>query len=155
MLTTRREKITPVLIVGGGPVGLALAGDLGWRGVGCVLIEQTDGSIYQPRMDLVGIRTMEFCRRWGLVPAVEALALSARLRAGQHLSDESHRLRTRPRALSRHRPGAAAAGKPAAARALPAEYVRSDPARIRGLAEKRRRCATARGSSRSRRMPIG
>jgi 2-polyprenyl-6-methoxyphenol hydroxylase-like FAD-dependent oxidoreductase len=62
----------PVLIVGGGPVGLALAGDLGWRGVACVLIEQSDGSIYQPRMDLVGIRTMEFCRRWGLVGAVEA-----------------------------------------------------------------------------------
>jgi 2-polyprenyl-6-methoxyphenol hydroxylase-like FAD-dependent oxidoreductase len=67
-----QEKTVPVLIVGGGPVGLALAGDLGWRGVRCVLIEQTDGSIYQPRMDLVGIRTMEFCRRWGLVPAVEA-----------------------------------------------------------------------------------
>ncbi len=62
----------PVLIVGGGPVGLALAGDLGWRGISCLLIEQSDGSIYQPRMDLVGVRTMEFCRRWGLVPAVEA-----------------------------------------------------------------------------------
>jgi 2-polyprenyl-6-methoxyphenol hydroxylase-like FAD-dependent oxidoreductase len=69
---TTPEHITPVLIVGGGPVGLALAGDLGWRGVGCVLIEQSDGSIYQPRMDLVGVRTMEFCRRWGLVGAVEA-----------------------------------------------------------------------------------
>src|SRR6202167_436446 len=67
-----REKVEPVLIVGGGPVGLALAGDLGWRGIRCLLIEQTDGSIYQPRMDLVGIRTMEFCRRWGLVGAVEA-----------------------------------------------------------------------------------
>jgi 2-polyprenyl-6-methoxyphenol hydroxylase-like FAD-dependent oxidoreductase len=66
-----KDKVEPVLIIGGGPVGLALAGDLGWRGVGCVLIEQSDGSIYQPRMDLVGIRTMEFCRRWGLVPAVE------------------------------------------------------------------------------------
>jgi 2-polyprenyl-6-methoxyphenol hydroxylase-like FAD-dependent oxidoreductase len=65
------EKIAPVLVVGGGPVGLALAGDLGWRGMSCVLIEQSDGSIYQPRMDLVGVRTMEFCRRWGLVPAVE------------------------------------------------------------------------------------
>jgi 2-polyprenyl-6-methoxyphenol hydroxylase-like FAD-dependent oxidoreductase len=62
----------PVLVVGGGPVGLALAGDLGWRGIRCLLIEQSDGSIYQPRQDLVGIRTMEFCRRWGLVPAVEA-----------------------------------------------------------------------------------
>jgi 2-polyprenyl-6-methoxyphenol hydroxylase-like FAD-dependent oxidoreductase len=67
-----REEVEPVLIVGGGPVGLALAGDLGWRGVPCLLIEQTDGSIYQPRMDLVGVRTMEFCRRWGLVSAVEA-----------------------------------------------------------------------------------
>jgi 2-polyprenyl-6-methoxyphenol hydroxylase-like FAD-dependent oxidoreductase len=67
-----QEKIEPILIVGGGPVGLALAGDLGWRGIRCLLIEQTDGSIYQPRMDLVGIRTMEFCRRWGLVGTVEA-----------------------------------------------------------------------------------
>jgi 2-polyprenyl-6-methoxyphenol hydroxylase-like FAD-dependent oxidoreductase len=56
----------PVLIVGGGPVGLALAGELGWRGVPCMLIEKTDGSIEQPKMDLVGIRTMEFCRRWGI-----------------------------------------------------------------------------------------
>jgi 2-polyprenyl-6-methoxyphenol hydroxylase-like FAD-dependent oxidoreductase len=57
---------TPVLIVGGGPVGLALAGDLGWRGVPCILIEKTDGAIEQPKMDLIGIRTMEFCRRWGI-----------------------------------------------------------------------------------------
>jgi 2-polyprenyl-6-methoxyphenol hydroxylase-like FAD-dependent oxidoreductase len=66
-----QNDIVPVLVIGGGPVGLALAGDLGWRGIACTLIEQSDGSIYQPRMDLVGIRTMEFCRRWGLVPAVE------------------------------------------------------------------------------------
>src|SRR5438552_8472523 len=57
---------TPVLIVGAGPVGLALAGDLGWRGVRCTLIEKTDGAIKQPKMDLVGVRTMEFCRRWGI-----------------------------------------------------------------------------------------
>jgi 2-polyprenyl-6-methoxyphenol hydroxylase-like FAD-dependent oxidoreductase len=56
----------PVLIVGGGPVGLALAGELGWRGVPCTLIEKTDGAIEQPKMDLVGVRTMEFCRRWGI-----------------------------------------------------------------------------------------
>jgi 2-polyprenyl-6-methoxyphenol hydroxylase-like FAD-dependent oxidoreductase len=65
------DRSVPVLVVGGGPVGLALAGDLGWRGIDCVLIEQSDGSIYQPRMDMVGVRTMEFCRRWGLVGAVE------------------------------------------------------------------------------------
>ena len=61
-----------VLIVGGGPVGLALAGDLGWRGRSCILIEQSDGTIHQPRQDLVGVRTMEFCRRWGIVGDVEA-----------------------------------------------------------------------------------
>ena len=63
---------TPVLIAGAGPVGLALAGELGWRGISCVLIEKGDGSIYQPKMDLVSVRTMEFCRRWGIVPWVEA-----------------------------------------------------------------------------------
>jgi 2-polyprenyl-6-methoxyphenol hydroxylase-like FAD-dependent oxidoreductase len=64
-------EMIPVLIAGAGPVGLALAGDLGWRGQQCLIVEQGDGSIYQPRMDFVGQRTMEFCRRWGLVDAVE------------------------------------------------------------------------------------
>ena len=63
--------MTPVLIVGAGPIGLALAGDLGWRGVPCTLVESGDGAIYQARMDMVGIRTMEYCRRWGIVPWVE------------------------------------------------------------------------------------
>jgi 2-polyprenyl-6-methoxyphenol hydroxylase-like FAD-dependent oxidoreductase len=63
---------TPVLIAGAGPVGLALAGDLGWRGIPCALIEKTDGAIVQPKMDLVGVRTMEFCRRWGIADWVRA-----------------------------------------------------------------------------------
>ena len=61
---------TPVLIVGAGPVGLALAGDLGFRGIASVLIERTDGKVMQPKMDMVGIRTMEYARRWGIVPWV-------------------------------------------------------------------------------------
>ena len=63
---------TPVLIVGAGPIGLALAGDLGFRGASCTLIEKSDGQVLQPKMDMVGIRTMEFCRRWGIVPWVES-----------------------------------------------------------------------------------
>jgi 2-polyprenyl-6-methoxyphenol hydroxylase-like FAD-dependent oxidoreductase len=63
---------TEVLVVGAGPVGLALAGDLGWRGRQCIVLDQGDGSIFQPKMDMVGIRTMEFCRRWGIVGDVEA-----------------------------------------------------------------------------------
>ena len=62
----------PVLVVGAGPVGLALAGDLGWRGIDCMLVERSDGVIQQPRMDMVGIRSMEFCRRWGIAPWVES-----------------------------------------------------------------------------------
>jgi len=72
MLNHLTRHQTPVVIVGAGPVGLALAGDLGWRGVPCILIERGDGSVSQPRMDMVGIRTMEFCRRWGIVDWVES-----------------------------------------------------------------------------------
>lgn len=63
---------TPVLIVGGGPVGLALACELGWRGIACTLIEQGDGTIVTPKMNEVNVRTMEFCRRWGIADAVHA-----------------------------------------------------------------------------------
>jgi 2-polyprenyl-6-methoxyphenol hydroxylase-like FAD-dependent oxidoreductase len=61
---------TPVLIVGGGPVGLSLAVELGWRGVPCILIEQSDGRIGTPKMNEVNVRTMEFCRRWGIADKV-------------------------------------------------------------------------------------
>jgi 2-polyprenyl-6-methoxyphenol hydroxylase-like FAD-dependent oxidoreductase len=64
------ESGTPVLIVGGGPVGLALAADLGRRGIECTLVEQTDGTIFHPRANTVNSRTMEFCRRWGIAEAV-------------------------------------------------------------------------------------
>jgi 2-polyprenyl-6-methoxyphenol hydroxylase-like FAD-dependent oxidoreductase len=63
---------TQVLIVGGGPVGLALAGELGWRGIPCMLVERGDGRVSQPKMDFVGPRTLEFCRRWGILPWVHA-----------------------------------------------------------------------------------
>lgn len=68
---TASKAHTPVLIVGAGPVGLALAGELAWRGVACTLIEKTDGAITQPKMDLIGPRTMEFCRRWGIAEQVK------------------------------------------------------------------------------------
>jgi 2-polyprenyl-6-methoxyphenol hydroxylase-like FAD-dependent oxidoreductase len=62
--------LVPVLIVGGGPVGLALAIELGWRGVPCTLIEQGDGRIVEAKMFATGIRTLEFCRRWGIAREV-------------------------------------------------------------------------------------
>jgi len=63
-------RSVPVLIVGGGPVGLALAGELGWRGIRCELVEQSDGAIATPKMNEVNVRTMEFCRRWGIADEV-------------------------------------------------------------------------------------
>ncbi len=65
----------PVLIVGGGPVGLALAIELGWQGVACRLIEQSGGTITHPKMNQVGNRTMEFCRRWGIGEKVRELSI--------------------------------------------------------------------------------
>jgi hypothetical protein len=56
----------PVLICGGGPVGLALAIELGFRGVECLLVEQGDGTVSVPKMSQLSTRTMEFCRRWGI-----------------------------------------------------------------------------------------
>jgi 2-polyprenyl-6-methoxyphenol hydroxylase-like FAD-dependent oxidoreductase len=61
---------TPILIVGGGPVGLALASELGWRGVNCTLIERGDGDINIPKMNEVNMRSMEICRRWGIADKV-------------------------------------------------------------------------------------
>jgi 2-polyprenyl-6-methoxyphenol hydroxylase-like FAD-dependent oxidoreductase len=64
------ERHTPVLIVGGGPVGLGLAVDLGWRGIDCLLVEQGNGTIAHPRANAENARTMEFFRRWGIADKV-------------------------------------------------------------------------------------
>src|SRR3954465_2520760 len=61
---------TSVLIAGAGPVGLALACELGLRGVDCMVIEKRDGAITVPKQSMVSSRNMEFCRRWGVAKAV-------------------------------------------------------------------------------------
>jgi 2-polyprenyl-6-methoxyphenol hydroxylase-like FAD-dependent oxidoreductase len=37
-----------VIVVGGGPVGLALAIELGWRNVPVLLVDETGGSVVFP-----------------------------------------------------------------------------------------------------------
>ena len=61
---------TSVLIAGAGPIGLTLAMELAWRGVPCIIIDQGDGSVDLPRGAMVSVRTMEYCRRWGITDQV-------------------------------------------------------------------------------------
>jgi 2-polyprenyl-6-methoxyphenol hydroxylase-like FAD-dependent oxidoreductase len=63
-------RSVPVLIVGGGPIGLALAADLGRRGVEALLIEQNDDVVGSPKMIEVSVRTVEFCRQLGIAEQV-------------------------------------------------------------------------------------
>jgi 2-polyprenyl-6-methoxyphenol hydroxylase-like FAD-dependent oxidoreductase len=65
---------TPVLIVGGGSVGMALACDLGARGVDCVVVEQNERPADHPRATALNARSMEFMRRWGVAEAVRQKA---------------------------------------------------------------------------------
>jgi 2-polyprenyl-6-methoxyphenol hydroxylase-like FAD-dependent oxidoreductase len=73
-MAARTTAEIPVLIVGGGPVGLALAADLGLRGVACRLIEQGEGPPDHPRASAINARSMEFMRRFGVADAVRAAA---------------------------------------------------------------------------------
>lgn len=55
-----------VAIVGGGPVGLGLAVDLGLRGVHCLLIERREEPQQIPKGQNLTQRTMEHFRFWGV-----------------------------------------------------------------------------------------
>jgi 2-polyprenyl-6-methoxyphenol hydroxylase-like FAD-dependent oxidoreductase len=57
---------TEVLIAGGGPIGLALAVELGMRGIRATLVEQHERKALQPRAKTTNVRSMEHMRRWGI-----------------------------------------------------------------------------------------
>jgi 2-polyprenyl-6-methoxyphenol hydroxylase-like FAD-dependent oxidoreductase len=65
----------PVLIAGGGPVGLALAADLNWRGIKTLLVEAREETTSYPKMDVTNSRTMEHFRRLGLAESIRAVAV--------------------------------------------------------------------------------
>lgn len=61
---------TTVAIVGGGPVGLLLAAELGVRGVSATLVTEGLGTSTHPKANTHGARSMEIYRRHGLSRAL-------------------------------------------------------------------------------------
>lgn len=55
----------PVLIVGGGPVGLSMALTLACQNINCLLVEKHSKRTEHPRARGVSMRTMELFRQWG------------------------------------------------------------------------------------------
>ncbi|WP_328327353.1 FAD-dependent monooxygenase [Kribbella sp. NBC_00382] len=65
----------PVLVVGGGSVGLLTAALLAHHGVPAVLVERRSGPSIHPRATGIGARTVEILRELGLDKAADAVAV--------------------------------------------------------------------------------
>jgi 2-polyprenyl-6-methoxyphenol hydroxylase-like FAD-dependent oxidoreductase len=65
------EAPVDILVVGGGPVGLAAALDLGTRGVRVLLVDESDGIANYPTAESVDTRTMEWLRQLRVSDAVQ------------------------------------------------------------------------------------
>ena len=73
-----KEIHVPVLVVGGGPVGLTLAMDLAWRGVEVLVAElRRRGEPPSPKCNHVSARTMEIFRRLGVAGKLRNAGLPA------------------------------------------------------------------------------
>lgn len=68
------EPDTPVLIIGGGPVGLSASLLLSRLGVASLLLERHNGTSIHPKARGLNVRTLELFRAWGIEPAVRAAA---------------------------------------------------------------------------------
>ncbi len=67
----------PVLIIGGGPVGLCLAIELGSRGTGCLLVNERKTTSTHPKGSTISARTMEHFRRMGIADKVRNTGIPA------------------------------------------------------------------------------
>jgi 2-polyprenyl-6-methoxyphenol hydroxylase-like FAD-dependent oxidoreductase len=73
-MSAASSEQVPVLVVGGGPVGLMVGLELGWRNVPTLVIDQSKTSP-SPRANLVAARSMEHFRRLGFADAVRDAGL--------------------------------------------------------------------------------
>jgi len=65
----------PVLIVGGGPVGLTLAMELQHQGIEALLCERNPATTSHPKMDITNGRSMELFRRLGYSQEIRSHAI--------------------------------------------------------------------------------
>ncbi|MCO6418857.1 FAD-dependent monooxygenase [Siccirubricoccus sp. KC 17139] len=68
-------RSVPVVIAGGGPVGMTLARVLARFGIRCLLAERNPTTTRHPKMDITNSRSMEIFRRLGLAEALRAVAV--------------------------------------------------------------------------------
>lgn len=71
-MTASASDAPRVLIIGAGPTGLALAIELGHRGVPCLVVERNARVGYAPRAKTTNVRTREHMRRWGIADRLRA-----------------------------------------------------------------------------------
>ena len=65
----------PVLVVGGGPVGLTLALTLAQHGVAAILVERNPSTTTHPKMDITNGRSMELFRHLGVADELRKVAV--------------------------------------------------------------------------------
>ena len=65
----------PVLIAGGGPVGLTLALTLAQHGVAAILVERNPSTTTHPKMDITNGRSMELFRHLGVADELRKVAV--------------------------------------------------------------------------------
>jgi len=100
----------PVVIAGGGPVGLTLAMDLARLGVGSIVLEQRHDQPPNPRCNTTNARSMELLRRLGCADEVRRSGLPP-----DHSTDIVYLDRLNGHELTRYRrstTGAVLAGQP-------------------------------------------
>src|SRR5262245_38840518 len=102
---TMSEMRVPVLIVGGGTVGLSAAVFLAHQGVPAMLVERRQGTTVHPRAIGVGVRSMELYRGVGLEGAVREAA-SALAKNSGIISVETLASADLPRLLAQRPPPA-------------------------------------------------
>jgi 2-polyprenyl-6-methoxyphenol hydroxylase-like FAD-dependent oxidoreductase len=68
-------RFVPILIAGGGPVGMTLALALARLGVRSMLVERNPDTTKHPKMDITNVRSMELFRRLGLAQSLRTVAV--------------------------------------------------------------------------------